>query len=157
MSVGCASCVVPVNGETLFRGSISFGECNALIFCPCDMVVEELSVQFALESAGKAGCSTSLCFVFERACSVRGKRSELYVVVSEVCGINWKITVSIANFDIKRLFSICFYTFAFALPNRNPTISVHCRCQPILSFCFGSTVLWISTHVRCKSVPGFVF
>ena len=111
------------------------------IFCPCDMVVKELSVQFALELAGKAGCSASLCFVFERACGVRGKRSELYVVVSGVCGINWKINVSIANFDIKRLFSICFYPIAFALPNRNPTISVHCRRQPILSFCFGSTVL----------------
>ena len=139
--MGCASRVVPVNSEMPFRGSISFGACSVLIFHPGDMVVEELSVQLALEAVGKAGCSAVLCFVFERACGVRRKRSELYVVVRWVCSINWQGTVSIANFDIKRLFSICFYTFAFALPNRNPTISVHCRHRPILSFCFGSIVL----------------
>ena len=51
---GCANGVVPVNGETLFRGSISFGTCGALIFYPGDVVVKELSVQLALEVAGKA-------------------------------------------------------------------------------------------------------
>ena len=60
-SVGCASREVPVSGEKMFRGSISFGACSALIFCPGDMVVEELSVQLALEAAGNAGCSTALC------------------------------------------------------------------------------------------------
>ena len=106
---------VPVNGETLSRGSISFGACSALIFRQGDVVVKELSVQLALEVVGKAGCSAVLCSVFESACGVRGKRRELYVVVRWVCGINWQGTVSIANFDIKRLFSICCYTYAFAL------------------------------------------
>jgi hypothetical protein len=92
----------------MFRGSISFGACSALIFCPGDMVVEELSVQLALEVAGKADCSVALCFVFERACGVRRKRSELYVVVRWVCGINWQGTVSIANFDIKGFLAFVF-------------------------------------------------
>ena len=64
--MGCAHRVVPVDCEMLFRGSISLGSCCALIFCPGDVVVEEFSVQLVLEAAGKAGCSTALCFVFEK-------------------------------------------------------------------------------------------
>jgi len=88
-SVGGASRVVPVNGEMLFGGSIGFGVGSALIFCPSDMVVEELSVQLALEATGKAGCRAVLCFVFERACGGGREMSELYVVLWRVCGISW--------------------------------------------------------------------
>ena len=39
---------------------------------------------------------------------MRGNRSELYVVVRWVCGINWQGTVLIANFDIKGFLAFVF-------------------------------------------------
>ena len=95
----------------------------------------------------------ALCFVFKRACGVRRKRSELFVVVKWVCDINWQGTVSIPNFDIK-VFLAFVLTHLCLLFLIIIQLSWH---QPIQSFGFGNTVLWISTHVHYKSVPGFVF